>query len=139
MYTLEGKIVYDPKIDGSEKPWFVTCRLTTHDDLFNLHKYWINKMLKMKVQPSLWGPHITIVRGEEPFNKSRWKEYDGLTTQFEVVYPLKDNGFYFWYEVRSELFSKIREDLGLRPPRSPFHLTIARFAEGKLNTSIPRA
>jgi hypothetical protein len=84
----------------------------------------------VRVHKSVWGPHISLVRGEKPLNKKAWNKYDGKKVYFEYTPMVGTNGCHYWLPVYSDEFVKIREELGLsKEPRAPFHFTIGRDIE----------
>lgn len=144
-----GYLKYDPESKTTRKdPWWliVNCsiglaKLYQHliykdaiknvraDNVFGLGS-WLVERGKVKVNKSVWGPHISLVRGEVPTNKKFWKKYDGKRIWFEYTSMVGTNGCHYWLPVFSQEFIDIRLELGLPPePRAPFHLTIGRDVE----------
>lgn len=81
----------------------------------------------VKVATSVWGPHVSLVRGEEPFRKELWGKYDGQRINFRYSRVVGTNGCHYWLPVYSKEFEDIRLELGLpRKTRAPFHFTIGR-------------
>lgn len=82
---------------------------------------------QVKVKKSVWGPHVSLIRGEEPSNKELWGKYDGKKIWFEYSPIVGTNGCHYWLPVYSKEFFAIRVELGLPPEtRAPFHFTIGR-------------
>lgn len=72
-----------------------------------------------------WAEHITVIRDEEPINKSLWGCYNGIEIEFEYENIIKDNDEFYWLDVYCDFLYQIRIDLGLgKDPEYPFHLTV---------------
>ena len=79
------------------------------------------------ISGSLWGPHVSVVRGERVNNA--WKRYENHVFEIEVnLDETKQNKQgYYWYGCQSRQLEIIRLELGLPPrPSIPFHLTIGK-------------
>lgn len=137
--TAKGKIVYDPKRGGAHKrangDW-VVCE--TSNSIVNYYRWWIEREILnppwavdgIVLNTSRWGAHITILDGRIPVKKEiknqLWKKYQNQIIEFEYSPEMIKNIYYFWVmPVRCDLFSKIRQELGLNP-NYHFHLTIGR-------------
>ena len=82
-----------------------------------------------KIGCSVWGPHISVIRGEvQGFKTSHLYANNGRTVTIEVGSEIKQNRKgYYWLNAQSVELEKLRTDLGLPPrPRPPFHLTIGK-------------
>ena len=65
------------------------------------------------------------MRNEEPIDKLPWGCYNGYEVEFEYENIIKDNGEFYWLDVRCDFLYQIRMELGLnKNPEYPFHLTI---------------
>jgi hypothetical protein len=74
----------------------------------------------VRLNPTRYAPHITVVRDEIPPNLEAWGKYEGHDLRFEYE-PLVQRGeVYYWLNVFSDRLRSIRQELGL-PPTS--HLT----------------
>lgn len=74
------------------------------------------------------GPHISVVKGEKPFNKDLWFKLKGRKCHFEYSNQPKTNGYHVWLDVKSRELSNVRTSLGLsEKPFHSFHLTIGRL------------
>ena len=50
--------------------------------------------------------------------------------EFEYEPEVKDNGEYFWLDVKCDYFCSLREKYGLNPyPKFGYHLTIGRTTQ----------
>lgn len=145
-YKSFGYLKYDPVSENSRfDPWWLALMCPMGLALFyqELIRKEATKTVKaaevfgfgdwpiqkgnVKVKKSVWGPHISLVRGEEPKNKKLWGKYDGKKVWFEYTPMVGTNGCHYWLPVFSQDFYDIRIELGLPPEtRAPFHFTIGR-------------
>lgn len=81
------------------------------------------------VHPPAWGPHISVLRGEQPPVRGDWDKYEGTRVKFEYdPSDVRYNREYIWIPVSSPALLDLREGMGLRrEPRMPLHLTIAHW------------
>lgn len=102
---------------------------------------WLITQHGVKINKSVWGSHVSVIRGEVPRNKSVWSKYQNKKIMFEYdpAY-LNTNGKHWWFRIFSPQLEQIRKELGLTSqPRSfnsngksylnPFHITIGSRAE----------
>lgn len=123
-----GKITYDPQQGKVFQPWWAI--LECDNEIIKYYK-WILAKAGIEIQKgSLWGAHITWIRGEEPPNKYFWNKYQGLEIEFRYSNFLRyDNGRHVWLDVYCPKFNEMRAELGLEPLRPmALHLTIGRLA-----------
>jgi hypothetical protein len=82
-----------------------------------------------RIQCSVWGPHISVVRGENKaaFHRN-WEALKGQRFTLEVSEQIRSGRGYKWLSINATAgLSKVRTDLGLNPnPRTPFHLTLGK-------------
>ena len=76
-----------------------------------------------KIQATLWGSHITVIRDEEPLNKELWKKYEGELIEFTYSPMAECNRYYHWIPITCPRLDEIRTELGLPKPEYPYHLT----------------
>lgn len=132
-----GTIVYDPyplsykKRNNRDKfePWWVLLKCDV--DIIRYNNYWLKKKGIDIHTHSLFGSHVTIVKGpKEPPNKNNWNFRNREKIEFEYGNFILDNGSHWWVLARCPAFGEIREKLGLSPkPDMNFHLTIGRSKE----------
>jgi hypothetical protein len=131
MWKSSGIVKYDPKVDrGSFVKWWVILQCDL--ELVRYYQHIFYKLYWRKLQTQMWSSHISLVRGEEPINKDKWKKYNGKIIEFEYEYDgeFLNNGRHFWLKAHSPLFKDIRMSLGLSPePFVPFHLSIGSRQE----------
>lgn len=129
-FESTGTIVYDPRgREGSEhkvsEPWWVLLRCEW--DIIEYADYWLKKNGIIVNTKSLYGPHISVVRGENIPNKQLWKKHEGRELKFKYRNQYMHNETYWWVFVDCPELEEIRKELGLKPvPEFPFHLTIGR-------------
>lgn len=99
-------------------------------DLGRYYLEWLRKWYKaqFQLQKPAWDAHISVVRGEEPFNKAFWNSLTNKEISFSY-FPeeMETNEEYWWIPVECEEVYDIRGCLGLSStPIIPLHLSIAR-------------
>ena len=130
MFSDKCIIKYDPTSvkgnpDSMFKPWWLIGFTQKENELQEYYAAIIYKRTGIKLIKPAWGPHISIIRGEEPLNKELWKKYDGEEIEFIYDHYIKTNGGHWWLKVTCDKLLDIREELGL--PRKHFvglHFTI---------------
>ena len=90
------------------------------------------RMLERRASPPLsdplWGPHVSIVRGEVLPDPAAWNDREGRIVEFEYAYPPQEIGEYALFPVICEAALDYRERLGLpREPQWALHLTFGNF------------
>lgn len=93
----------------------------------------------LKLTKSVWGSHVSVVRGEKPEASclKHWKKYENRKIYFEYNPEyINSNGRHWWVRIKSPELEDLRLELGLKPePKSyspaqkiwlpaPFHLTL---------------
>lgn len=77
---------------------------------------------------SMWGGHVSIVRGEELLiNKNKWGNDVNSEVLIKYSHDIYTNGHHWWLNVESEDILKIRKYYGLPGNERNFHLTIGRI------------
>ena len=128
MFTSTGILQYDPgKGLKHFDPWWAL--LHCDDEIAKYYSFQLNKY-GIEVYPndkSLWGTHISILKGEPVLLPKNWGKYQDFEVEFYYNHLIRfDNGKHAWVDIYSEDFSKIREELGF-PPKYWYHLTIGRL------------
>lgn len=126
MFTSTGIFHYDP-LPGTKhyQPWWglVSCDL----ELLTYYAWFLTRYGIEVETSNLWGPHISVLKGEEPPNPAAWKKYEDYEVEFHYNHIIRfDNGRHAWVDIYSEDLSAIREELGF-PPKPWFHMTIGRL------------
>ncbi len=144
MHKSIGYLEYDPVSPTTRfDPWWLIIRcddqlaalyqsfvykdarkLITSQDAYGIGN-WLFYIKNIKLTKSVWGSHISVIRGEEPPNKQFWKKYQGKEIEFSYIPMTQTNGCHYWLPVSSSNIDDIRLELGLpAQPLAPFHLTI---------------
>ena len=84
-----------------------------------------NRFAGMPIRDSVWGPHISVCRGEEYENEIFWNILHTKQVDFWYEPIFKTEGKHVWFKANSPAIPFIREGLGLEPiPKYNFHLTV---------------
>lgn len=130
VWKSTGVVRYDPRIErGTFRPNWVI--LQCDRELVRYYQHIFYKLYWKKLQTAMWGPHISIVRGEKP-NTDAWKRFNGRIIEFSYSYDgeFYTNGQHFWIKAYAPEFGAIRESLGLtKEPKLPFHLSIGSISQ----------
>lgn len=88
---------------------------------------WLARRYGMNLVKGSWsGPHVSIVRGEEPVDKNLWRRLQKVEVPFQYSNQIRANDGHIWLDVEPTHFNEIRRELGL-PSRRGFHITLGRF------------
>ncbi len=120
MLTSTATIIY-------KNNWWIVADVDP--EICRYYRWWILKNFGLELFGSRWNPHITIVRGEEPSEKSLWNEMLGEEIEFSYSHkPRRDCGLVWWHlDVTSPTMLDMRERLGLpRQPKHRLHITVGR-------------
>jgi hypothetical protein len=126
-YESYGKLVFDP-LQGTKHydPWWALLQC---DPEIQRYYAWFLKKRGMPVMLSkLWGPHISVVKHEEPAQKDMWG-LQGMEIEVKFYYTnyiRSDNGAHAWLDCYSPEMSQLRRAMGL-PAKEWFHFTIGRY------------
>jgi hypothetical protein len=133
MHRSVGTVRYSPTLrngsttrrDGGSTEWWVILDCDPELGRLLRHLYTVAAFRTRTVQPPLWGPHVSVIRGEEPPDKAAWKRLVGEPVEFEYEPEVRETDDYLWVPVRCLRMLDHREELGLsRVPNPPLHLTI---------------
>jgi hypothetical protein len=117
--------------DGGRTRWWLIIECDPELGRFLRHLYAIGHYRTITLQPPLWGPHISVIRGEVPPNAAAWGSADGATVEFEYSSELLETNGYVWSPVECTRALAIRELLELpRSPDPPLHLSIGNSVVG---------
>lgn len=126
MLESTGKLIYDPRARIKNAPWW--CILKTDEEIVRYYKEWLKKFYDVEFEKTVWGSHVSVVRGTEPSNKSVWKKYQGYKINFTYTNNIYRAHWFYCVDVQSAELEAIRQELGLTPvPKHGFHLTIGRI------------
>jgi hypothetical protein len=131
MLTATGTLVYDPRVvvDGREHfdPWWVVLECGVA--LLGAPRAALEAEGVRLTRPR-WGSHVSVVSGEEPPRKERWRFGHGELVPFAYDPTPRLEGAFYFLDVICDELCDLREALGLpRAPRHPFHLTLGRTKE----------
>lgn len=158
-----GYLKYDPKnLETKYKDWWLI--LKCDDGLTAYYRHWIEKEFAyglsskkwlekaglsenedtwmivqhgVKTIKSVWGSHISVIRGERPKDISLWQKYENKKIFFEYdPQYINTNKKHWWIRITSPELEEVRLELGLTPQPmflhrqtgeqrvNPFHLTL---------------
>lgn len=110
------------------KPWTAIIRVDNPEFMEQYRQKL--KYENVTVTPSAWGPHITLIRGEQPTPQGEifWGFREGQTVDLQVMSTPKTNHRgYWWIDIKCKELNEYRKELGLNPrPTIQFHLTIGK-------------
>lgn len=131
LIETSGTIIFDPipekgNIKKLFKPYWVI--VVTNDDVDGYYRWFLNKRFNLILQAPAWGPHLTIVAGNQ-VDDGLWdivkKEYNNTTINFTHENLPKSNGTYWWLKSYCPEIENIRKKLKLPVGlRFPLHLTL---------------
>lgn len=125
VHKSTGYLRFDP-LRGTKHfdPWWAL--LMCDEGIPELYAWFLRKYGIATEPSTLWGCHVSVIKGQEPSNKSQWgKRFDPI--EFWYTNQIRwDNRKHAWLDVFSPDMSKIRESMGL-PPKCFFHLTVGRL------------
>lgn len=138
--TTSGTFRYSPTIrgestarrDGGSTEWWVILDCDPELGRLLRHFYQQSRFRTVSPQPPLWGTHVSVVRGEEPPDRAKWKARNGVAVELEYVWAVEESRGYLWVPVWCPAANDLRIELGLSAePNPPMHLTFGNLlAEG---------
>jgi hypothetical protein len=130
-FKSPGKIIFDPlPITGNAekmfKPWWAI--VTVDGDIDKYYRWFLQNHYGLVLQRPAWGPHISLIRGEE-VNRELWEEfkakYNNQPIEFHYEAGPRTNGGHWWLRVICDQLKDLRVDLGLpRDGKWGLHLTL---------------
>lgn len=119
-FSTYGRIKFDPKAINDPsgkmfKPWWIVVILDDND-IVDYYNWFMYKEFGLKLQRPAFGPHVSLVRGEE-IDKERWEagkeRWDGHEVKITYWSPARTNGRHWWLRLSDEEeLLDIREDIG---------------------------
>lgn len=126
MFTSTGKLIYDPYARIKQAPYWSI--LKTDEEIIRYYKAMIAQLYDVSFEKTVWGSHISVIRGTAPPNKSQWKKYQNETISFQYTNRVYRAHSFFCIDAYSPRLEEIRVELGLSPtPKAGFHITIGRL------------
>ncbi|MFO0865263.1 MAG: hypothetical protein U0744_11550 [Gemmataceae bacterium] len=117
--------------DGGTTKWWLIIDCDPELGRLFRHLYMLGHFRTRTLQPPLWGPHVSVIRGEEPANAASWGLAAGEAVEFEYSSDLRETDGYVWCAVECPRALAIREALNLpRSPQPPLHLSIGNSVAG---------
>lgn len=127
-HESEGVPVFDPQRGTKHHaPWWLI--LQCDSGIIDFYRWLMLKHGVPTLPNALWGAHVSVVKGEEPTNKSAW---GGLSNKVRFRYSNDiryTNDCHAWVNVWSPDLNEIRLALGLKP-KEWFHMTLGRLKYG---------
>ena len=135
MYTATGTLRYSPKRQETSQHWWLILDCDPALGQYYRHLYRQAHHQCRKLARPFWGPHITIVRNEEPDDdhKHLWDLHAGETIEFQYSGGIKDNysadryRSFYWLDVVCPRMDEISKELCLVYPFRGFHLTVGSW------------
>lgn len=139
-YVKNGLSAYYRSLIMKERSVIVNSKEWLKANDLDSKEEWPLSVRNVKVIRSAWGPHISVVRGEEPKNKKYWGKYQGERVEFSYdPRYINTNGKHWWFRIKSDRLLEIRRELGISPypiywskgqkRNLHFHLTLGTNAE----------
>lgn len=126
MFTSSGKLIYDPYARIKQAPYWLI--LKTDEELIRYYKAMLMQIYDLSFEKTVWGSHISVIRGTPPPNKQQWKKYQNEIITFEYTNRVYRAHSFFCVDAYSSRLEEIRTELGLPPtPKTGFHITIGRI------------
>jgi len=144
-----GTIQYDPYRGTMKKrtSWWAVMNVDGGEEIVKYYRWWLNRevvnpfnMINYNLKPQSWSPHVSIIRGEKPFDDKihLWGKYQGEKIEFE--YDNFDNfkigtnnkgdapGKFFLVDIHCPLLIQIRKEFGFKCDWK-MHMTFGRTYE----------
>lgn len=126
MFQSSGKLIYDPYARIKQAPYWLI--LKTDEELIRYYKSMLMQQYDLIFEKTIWGSHISVIRGTPPVDKKQWKKYQNETIDFEYTNRIYRAHSFFCVDAYSPRLEEIRSELGLSPtPKAGFHITIGRI------------
>ena len=136
MFRSVGKLIYSPRSHlGDPSKWLV---MMVDDEICKYYSSLFYKEFPWngKLNRPIFGAHISVIRGERLPNYELWKLDDNKIVEFEYESGVRDNGEYYWLNVKCNYLGDLREKYGLsRNPNFGLHLTVGRTTNVTTNKS----
>lgn len=114
--------------DGGSTEWWVIIDCDPELGRLLRHFYQRSRFNTVAPQPPLWGTHVSVIRGEEPPDKTRWKARDGVVVELEYETSVAETRGYLWVPVWCPVSNELRTELGLSAEPTPsMHLTFGNL------------
>jgi 2'-5' RNA ligase len=129
FFKLTGRLVYEPVRKNFKKSGKVKTLIIElpYDGLVNVYRWFITRRYGCQTSPPMYGPHVTVVRGDEkPPMPNAWRKHEGKRIDV-LVSPHVYRIFNWWaLPVKCPQIFDLRAELGLHSAAYEPHLTIGR-------------
>ena len=134
MIRSTGTLKYSREDDGRYK-----LIVEVDEGIVRLARTLLPPVIRTRLNPQRYAPHITVVRNEVPMNPMYWGDREGMCLDFRYNPEVVVGETYSWLVALSRPLIAIRTKLGLppstewtRPPddTESFHITIGNFKNG---------
>lgn len=128
FFKSTGKIIYDPHRPNlkKKKDWWVT--LIVDPEITRYYRWFVMKRYWLKLHMPSWGSHVSIIRGEKPYNEYMhlWKKYHLKEVDFEYSNDIIFRRGFCFVEVKNDFLLNIRKEFKFLT-NFGLHLTIGRY------------
>lgn len=133
-----GTFRYSPEIrpgshtrrDGGSTLWWLIIDCDPELGRLLRHHFAIGHHRTRSLQAPLWGPHISVIRGERPPAGGVWGKHNSVPVEFEYDPIVRETEGWVWCPVECPAALAIRAELGLpRDPEPALHMTIGNCNE----------
>jgi hypothetical protein len=139
MFTVKGKIVFDPKDmtrkHAAQSDWKRSAIVLLDCDTHLYYMWLLERRFGLKLNRPLRGTHFTIINDRvntkertESFERAKEK-WDGKEVEFTYKPDYRTDDKHFWFRVHSDDAIQIRTDAELGKPHWGFHLTVGLVSE----------
>lgn len=126
MFKSTGRLIYDPYARIKQEKWWAI--LKTDEEIIRYYQKQLKELFDLRFEKTVWGSHISVIRGEEPKNKDKWAKHTKSQIPFNYSNRIYRKHYFFCVDVTSVELEDIRVELGLpKLPKTGFHLTIGRI------------
>lgn len=137
MFEITGKILFDPVAEKTKfnEGWAI---VTFDCDICKYYQWFLNQRFNIKLSASVWGPHVSFIRGEESSNWSELKQkYDGTEITISLDPAMKTNGRHWWLRAECSALKDMRVEMGLvRDNPVGLHLTVGHVLPNYIEHSV---
>lgn len=134
MFTSTGRLIYDPYARIKQEPWW--CILKTDEELVRYYQSQIKQHYDVEFEKTVWGSHISVIRGTAPVAGANWGRYKNEKIEFTYDNEVYRTHWFLCVRAYSKRLEEIREELGLpKTPKHGFHITVGRLHKQYLKTA----
>ena len=108
MFSGEGKLIYDPYARIKQDQWWAI--LKTDESIVDYYQHLIRQHYDVKFEKTVWGSHISVVRGQKPRDCLLWNKYKGEKIPFTYSNMVYRKHWFFCVDAQSERLEEIRRE-----------------------------